>query len=114
MVKESKRRKKEILKFKSRRKNKERKIKNKKKIFINLFEMEKKIKNRGRRQTKRIAKEFWVPIVLKEICLEKSKGKMNLPKSCKVENKVAKRIEIEKKNKRKKISFFSKREFIRK
>jgi hypothetical protein len=39
---------------------------------------------------------------------------MNFPKSCKVENKVAKRIEIEKKNKRKKISFLSKRELIRK
>jgi hypothetical protein len=55
-----------------------------------------------------------VLIVLKEVCFEKSKGKMNFPKSCEVENKVAKRIEIEKKNKRKKISFLSKRELIRK
>jgi hypothetical protein len=38
--------------------------------------------------------------VLKEICLEKSKGKINFPKSCKTENKVAKKIEIEKKDKR--------------
>jgi hypothetical protein len=55
-----------------------------------------------------------VLIVLKEVCLEKSKGKMNFPKSCEVENKVANKIEIEKKNKRKKISFLSKRELIRK
>jgi hypothetical protein len=55
-----------------------------------------------------------VEIVLKEVCFEKSKGKMNFPKSCKVENKVANKIEIEKKNKRKKISFLSKRELIRK
>jgi hypothetical protein len=102
------------LKFKSKRKKRERKIKIKKKALINLFEIENKIKKRGKRQTKRIAKEFWVPMVLKEICFEKSKGKMNFPKSCEVENKVANKIEIEKKNKRKKISFLPKRELIRK
>jgi hypothetical protein len=53
-------------------------------------------------------------MVLKEICFEKSNGKINFPKSCKIENKVAKEIENKNKTKRKKISFFSKREFIRK
>jgi hypothetical protein len=53
-----KRRRKEILKFKSKRKKRERKIKIKKKALINLFEIENKIKKRGKRQTKRIAKEF--------------------------------------------------------
>jgi hypothetical protein len=46
------------LKFKSKRKKRERKIKIKKKALINLFEIENKIKKRGKRQTKRIAKEF--------------------------------------------------------
>jgi hypothetical protein len=78
------------------------------------LEIENKIRERGKRETKRIAKEFGVPIVLKENCFEKSKGKMNFPKSCKVEKRVAKKIEIEKKNKRKKISLFSKIEFIKK
>jgi hypothetical protein len=53
-------------------------------------------------------------MVLKEICFEKSRGKINFPKSCRLENKVANKIEIEKKNKRKKISFLPKRELIRK
>ena len=66
------------------------------------------------REVRRIAKEFWVPIVLKEVCFEKSNGRINFPKSCKVENRAARRIEREKKNKRKKISFFSKIEFIKK
>jgi hypothetical protein len=114
IAEEIKRRRKEILKFKSKRKKRERKIEIKKKALINLFEIENKIKKRGKRQTKRIAKEFWVEIVLKEVCLEKSKGKMNFPKICEVENMAAKRIEIEKKNKRKKISFLSKRELIKK
>jgi hypothetical protein len=100
IAEEIKRMKKEILKFKTKRKKRERKIKTKKKNFINLFETENKIKKIGKRQAKRIAKEFWVPIVLKETCFEKSNGKMNLPKSWAVENRVAKRIEIEKKNKR--------------
>jgi hypothetical protein len=102
------------LKFKSKRKKRERKIKIKKKALINLFEIENKIKKRGKKQTKRIAREFWVEIVLKEVCFEKSNRKINFPKSWEVENKVAKKIEIEKKNKRKKISFLSKSKLIRK
>jgi hypothetical protein len=73
--------KKEILEFNAKRKTKERKIKKKRKNFIILLEIEIKIKKRGNKETKRIAKEFWVPTVLKEICFEKSNGKMNFPKS---------------------------------
>jgi hypothetical protein len=58
IAEEIKRRRKEILKFKSKRKKRERKIEIKKKALINLFEIENKIKKRGKRQTKRIAKEF--------------------------------------------------------
>ena len=114
ITEEIKSKRKEILKFKSKRKKIERRVKIRKKNFISLFEIENKIRKRKAREVRRIAKEFWVPIVLKEVCFEKSKGRMNFPKICKVENKAAKRIEREKKNKRKKISFFSKIEFIKK
>jgi hypothetical protein len=46
------------LKFKSKRKKREGKIEIKKRILINLFEIENKIKKKDKRQTKRMAKEF--------------------------------------------------------
>jgi len=69
--------KKESLKFKIKINDKERRIKTKRRAFINLFAIKKKIKKVGKRQAKRIAKEFGVPIVLKEICLAKSNGRIN-------------------------------------
>jgi RNase H-fold protein (predicted Holliday junction resolvase) len=57
-TKESDITKKEILKFKSKMKKRERKVENKKKILNNPFEAENKIKNMGKRQTKRRDREF--------------------------------------------------------
>jgi 3-deoxy-D-manno-octulosonic acid (KDO) 8-phosphate synthase len=48
----------EIFKFKIKRKKIKKKIEIKKKNFINLFDIENKVRKIGKRQTKRIARKF--------------------------------------------------------
>lgn len=87
----------------------ESKIWNKKKIFKNLFEIENRIKLKGKRQAEITPTEVTGPIGVKEEFLVKLKGKINFWKIWSRDKSWTKKIESENKTKREKISFFSKR-----
>lgn len=101
----------ELIKIK---KNKERKIWTKNKILISFLEIKNKIKIKGKIEAIKIAKELGVPTVLKELNLEKSKGKINFPKIWKRAKINVKIIEIENQKKSQNISSFWKRLVMRK